>query len=301
MFPRVLFPTDFSAYANAVFACLPDLKTAGLSEVVLLSVIRPSDVPLPATVNRESLEYWRFSLEEQMNVARMALEGKGLRVVTRIEYGSPVEQILSVAEDERVNLIVMGAQGMTAAQELLLGSTAYEVVRRATLPVLLEKAEVVRELGHVRCHGICETMFTHVLHPTDFSECAEAAFQVVKRLKSAGTKQVTVLHVQDERNMRHRSGEQIAEFDRLDMERLEQLCKFLNMFGLEAQPMLRHGIPFRETLKAAEEIGAGLIVLGAQGRSAVREMLTGSTLENVVRLSRQAVLVVRPKGRTEIA
>lgn len=293
MFTRVLFPTDFSAYADAVFACLPDLKTAGLGEVVLLSVIRPSDVPMPETVNRESLEYWRFSLEERLNVARMALEGKGLRVVTRVEYGNPVETILSTAEEERVDLIVMGAQGMTAAQELLIGSTAYEVVRRATLPVLLEKMEVVRELGHVRCHSVCQSLFTHVLHPTDFSECADAAFQVVKRLKSSGTKQVTILHVQDERNMRQRPAEQLAEFDRHDQERLAALCKSLSMFGLEAQPMLRHGIPFRETLKAAEEIGAGLIVLGSHGRSAVREMLAGSTLENVIRLSRQAVLVVR--------
>lgn len=295
MFARALFPTDFSAYANAVFACLPDLKTAGVSEVVLLSVIRPSDVPMPETVNRESLEYWRFSLEEQLNVARMALEGKGLRVVTRVEYGHPVEQILSVAEDERVDLIVMGAQGMTAAQELLIGSTAYEVVRRATIPVLLEKMEVVRELGHVKCHSVCENLFAHVLHPTDFSDTADAAFQVVKRLKSAGTKEVTVLHVQDERNMRQRPAEQLAEFDRHDTERLENLCKSLSLFGLQAQPMLRHGIPFRETLKAAEEVGAGLIVLGLRGKSAVREMLAGSTLENIVRLSRQAVLVVRAK------
>lgn len=295
MFTRVLFPTDFSAYANAVFACLPDLKIAGLGEVVLLSIIRPSDVPMPETVNRESLEYWRFSLEEQLNVARMALEGKGLRVTARVEYGNPVAKILAVAEEERVDLIVIGAQGMTAAQELLIGSTAYEVVRRARIPVLIEKMEVVRELGHVKCHSVCENLFAHVLHPTDFSDCADAAFQVVKRLKSAGTKQVTVLHVQDERNMRQRSAEQVAEFDRHDQERLERLCKDLMMFGLQAQPMLRHGIPFRETLKATDEVGAGLIVLGSHGKSAVREMLAGSTLENVIRLSRQAVLVVRSK------
>ena len=295
MFTRILFPTDFSSYANAVFACLPDLKAAGLGEVVMLSVIRPNDVPMPEPVNHESLEYWKFSLEEQLNVARMALEGKGVHVVTRVEYGNPVEQILSVAEDGRVNMIVMGAQGMTAAQELLIGSTAYEVVRRATLPVLLQKMEVVRELGHVRCHSVCETMFAHVLHPTDFSECADAAFQVVKRLKSSGTNQVTVLHVQDERNMRNRTDEQLAEFDRQDQERLEKLCKSLSMFGLQAQPLLRHGIPFRATLRTVEETKVGLIVLGSHGQSAVQEMLAGSTLENVVRLSRQAVLVIRPK------
>jgi nucleotide-binding universal stress UspA family protein len=296
MFTRVLFPTDLSAYADAVLACLPDLKAIGLCEVVLLSVIRPSDVPLPETFNRESMEYWKWSLLERLNVAKMALEGKGLRVFTRVEYGNPVAQILQVAEDERIDMIVMGAQGATAAQELLIGSTAYEVVRRASVPVLLQKFEVVRELGHVKCHQVCESLFHRVLHPTDFSDYADAAFQMVKRLKSAGAQEVIVLHVQDERLMKHRPAEQLAEFDRLDAERLEKLCNMLSLFGLGARPLLRHGIPFKVALEVADEFDASLIVLGSQGRSAIREIMTGSTLESIIRLAKQPTLVVR--GRT---
>ena len=95
--------------------------------------------------------------------------------------------------------------------------------------------------------------------------------------------------------MRHRSAEQLAQFEREDCEQLQKLCNTLRMFGLQAEPMLRHGIPFRETLRAADEIDANLIVLGSQGKSAVQEVLAGSTFENVVRLSRQAVLVIRPR------
>jgi nucleotide-binding universal stress UspA family protein len=59
--------------------------------------------------------------------------------------------------------------------------------------------------------------------------------------------------------------------------------------------VLRCGIPFKETLALADETNASLIVLGSHGRSAVQEMLAGSTFENVARLSRQPVLVVRPQ------
>ena len=293
MFSNILFPTDLSAYANAVLACLPDLKPAGLRQVVLLSVIRSSDVPLPETLNQESLKYWRWSLGEQLNVAKMALEGKGVRVLTRIEYGNPVEQIVRVAEDERVETIVMGAQGATAAQELLIGSTAYEVMRRATVPVLLQKFEVIRELGHLQCRQVCEHTFQRVLHPTDFSDCANAAFQVVKRLKSAGTAEVILLHVQDERTMRNRPAEQIAAFDAEDTQRLERMRRDLALYGMQSKFVLQQGIPFRETLQVAEEENVNLIVLGSHGRSAVQEMLAGSTFENVVRASRRPVLVIR--------
>lgn len=294
MFAKVLFPTDFSAYANAVFGCLPNLKvSAGVRVVVLVSVIKDSDVSVPGPMNREDLRRVEWIVQERLNIARMALEGQGLRVLTHVRYGSPARQILEVAEEERVNLIILGAQGKTLGQELLLGSVAYEVVRGATTPVLIQKALVVREMGHVQCQIVCEGMFKRVLHPTDFSACADAAFQLVKRLKGCGTQEVLVLHVQDERIMRHRSPEQVAAFDQEDIGRLEGLCHKLHLFGLQARPLLRHGHPVQETLRVAEEEGVTLIALGSYGRSALKEILTGSTFENVLRLSRLPVLVVR--------
>lgn len=292
MFARALFPTDFSAYADAVLACLPDLSKAGLMEVIMLSVIRPSDVPLPETINRESLEYWRWYSSEKLNVAKMALEGKGLRVITRVEYGNPVEQILRVEDEEMVDLIVLGAQGATAAQEIMLGSTAFEVARRAKAPILLQKFEVIREMGHVKCRQLCENIFKKVLHPTDFSPSAEAAFQLVKRLKAAGTEEVVLLHVQDTRVMKKRPIEQLTEFDRHDNERLETHAKTLRLFGLHAKWLLRHGIPHQEALRVAEELDPCLIVVGSQGQSALRELISGSTFENLIRLCRQPVLII---------
>lgn len=293
MFARALFPTDFSAYADAVLACLPDLKGIGLQEVVLLSVIRPSDVPLPETINRESLAYWQWYLGEKMNIARMALEGKGLRAYSRIEYGSLVKTILRVAEEERVEWLILGAQGATAAQEILLGSTAYDVLRHSRLPVLLQKFEVIRELGHVRCQQVCEHIFDRVLHPTDFSECAAAAFQVVKRLKTVGTQQVLLIHVQDTRVMKKRSAEQLAAFDQHDVQRLQAMRKTLTLYGFAVETRLMHGLPQSEILRAADEFNASLIVLGARGISAMREIVSGSIFEFVIRHSRTPVLVIR--------
>jgi nucleotide-binding universal stress UspA family protein len=301
MFTRVLFPTDFSVYANAVFACLPELKAAGMREVVLLGVVHPGDVPLGRAFQPETIDKLQWSAEEALHIAQMALEGKDVRVKTRIEVGSPSAEIVRVAQEENVDLIAMGAQGETAAQELLLGSVANEVVRRATVPVLVHKFDVVRELGHVECRRVCGQMFTRVLHPTDFSNCANAAFQIVKRLKGAGTEEVVLLHVQDERTMRNPPAEQIAAFDAEDMRRLERMRRDLALCGLKARVELRHGIPFRETLQVAEEGDINLIVLGSHGRSAVQELFAGSTFENVVRASRRPVLVIRCEPLKEAA
>lgn len=293
MFARVLFPTDFSVYANSVFACLPELKAVGMGEVVLLGVVHGNDVPLGRAFQAETIDQLHWSAEEALNIARMALEGRGLRVKTRIEVGSPPSEIVRVADEENVDLIVIGGQGETAAQELLLGSVANEVVRRAKVPILVQKFFVVRELGHVKCQRVCAEIFTRVLHPTDFSDCAQAAFQYVKRLKGAGTQEVVLLHVQDERAMRQRPADQIAEFDAEDTRRLERMHRDLTLRGMQSKIIVRHGLPFQETLRVADETDASIIVLGSHGRSAVREMLGGSTFENVVRASPRPVLVIR--------
>lgn len=294
MFRRVLFPTDFSAYATAVMNCLPELKAAGAREVLLLGVIRPAEIPLGGSLDRDVLEEMRWGAQERLYLAQQALEGQGLVVRTRLEVGPPAPTIVRVAEEERVDLIVMGAQGKSLVQELLLGSVAHEVARRAPVPVLIEKFDVIRQLGHVECRRRCAATFRRVLHPTDFSDCALEAFNVVKRLRAAGTEEVILLHVQDERVMRHRTREQLAEFDRTDMERLEEMRRALTLYGIpQVKILLRHGIPFVETLKVAEEEAVCLIVLGSRGRSAVAEMIAGSTFESVIRQSLRPVLVVR--------
>jgi len=292
MFERILFPTDFSVYANAVTACLPSLQSVGVKEVILLHVIRASDVPLPETYNLESYKYIRWSAEEQLNLLRMVMEGHGLRVRTRIEYGSPVAEIIRAAGEEHVSMIMIGAQGTTLAQELMIGSTAFEVIRRSPVPVLLEKAEVVREEGHNRCRWACAEMFQRVLYPTDFSTSAEEAFKVVESLYNAGTREVILLHVQDERVLKHRTQEQLEAFDLEDRDQLQEYCHQLAGTGFKARFILCRGNPAQETIRVADEIKAGLIVIGSQGQSAIRELLTGSTLESVVRLAKQPVLIV---------
>jgi nucleotide-binding universal stress UspA family protein len=92
--------------------------------------------------------------------------------------------------------------------------------------------------------------------------------------------------------MYHRQQEQLLEFDQRDGERMAVLCRALQLYGLQAEAILRHGLPWRETLRVDEKIKPSLIVIGSLGRSAIRELLAGSTFENVVRLSRRPVLAV---------
>jgi nucleotide-binding universal stress UspA family protein len=56
----------------------------------------------------------------------------------------------------------------------------------------------------------------------------------------------------------------------------------------------REGFPDAEVVDLAEELGAGLIVMGSRGHGGVRRALMGSVSDSVVRHAHCPVLVVRP-------
>ncbi len=64
-------------------------------------------------------------------------EAAGLaRVSTAKAIGEPAAEIVAYAEEQGVDLLVMGTHGRTGLQHALLGSIAERVVRRARCPVL---------------------------------------------------------------------------------------------------------------------------------------------------------------------
>ncbi len=67
--------------------------------------------------------------------------------------------------------------------------------------------------------------------------------------------------------------------------------------GTVAQAHLRMGKADHEIVTLAEEIGAGLIVMGSRGRGGIRRALVGSISDSVVRHADCPVLVVRPEKR----
>ncbi len=59
------------------------------------------------------------------------------------------------------------------------------------------------------------------------------------------------------------------------------------------EKLLRVGTPWKEIVRAADELGATLIVIGSHGKRSLEELLLGNTVENVTRHANCPVLVVR--------
>ncbi len=62
-----------------------------------------------------------------------------LNFETLIKFGSPAQSIISLAKDEKFNLIVVGSRGLSGLSEFLLGSVSNKISHAATIPVLIVK------------------------------------------------------------------------------------------------------------------------------------------------------------------
>jgi nucleotide-binding universal stress UspA family protein len=145
-------------------------------------------------------------------------------------------------------------------------------------------------------------MFKKILYPTDFSDVSKKALDYIKQLKEAGTKEVVVLHVIDEREIEHIGHLPEVSINVKDLEkRREEYAKEemkaieaeLKKSGFTVKTKIEKGIPFTDILKAEEEEDVSLVVIGSHGKSCVAEMLLGSVSEKVVRKSSKPVFVVR--------
>jgi nucleotide-binding universal stress UspA family protein len=70
-----------------------------------------------------------------------AVRESNVKTETRQRLGTPYEEIVKVARERSVDLIVMATHGYTGFKHFLLGSTAERVVNVSPCPVLVVRQE----------------------------------------------------------------------------------------------------------------------------------------------------------------
>ncbi|MFU8868043.1 universal stress protein [Natronococcus sp.] len=146
-------------------------------------------------------------------------------------------------------------------------------------------------------------MYDRILVPTDGSEYAEAAAERAFDLAETTDAAVFVVCVVEEGPLGSvrlpgdgaSAAEAFAERAETFVGRLEKRARER---GLEVETEIREGVPVRELLAYADEVGAAVAVMGSRGRGGVSRMMLGSVTDGVTREGDIDVLVVGEKGAT---
>ena len=138
MYKKILIPTDGSEFAKkAQKHALFIAKISG-AELVALSVTENNFVNgLPLDDEIYQLNQVLNERSEENLKEFDKLNEDGVKVTHIIKEGSPASAILEVANEENVDLIVMGSSGKSGFDRFIMGSVADKVVNSAKCAVLV--------------------------------------------------------------------------------------------------------------------------------------------------------------------
>lgn len=147
-FRKILAPIDFSpASRNGLKHALRFAGEFG-AELTLLYILEPltpaSFAAIPGAVAFPEIDFTKAEKELRSLAASVRQQGEEPR--WKIRVGVPSHEIVEVAKEADVDLIVIATHGYTGWKHFCIGSTAERVVRAAPCPVL-----VVREKEHEFC------------------------------------------------------------------------------------------------------------------------------------------------------
>jgi nucleotide-binding universal stress UspA family protein len=284
MFATALVALDISPAEGPMIDCLSDLRAWGVARVVLVHVVKVGYVQGAGYGRRDDYVAW---LEDRA----APLRAGGLEVAVEVRAaGLPAEEILAAAAETGARLIVIGSRGQNMARELFLGSTAREVLRRSSLPVLLEWIEPSAEDTAARCELVCGGPLRRVIVATDFSRHARAAEAVAIGIGPRADG-VDAVHV-----MADGDAARFPAWPVMARAGLEDLAARISAAGGWPEVHLLSGVPAEQIARLAEERQASLIVTGKHGRNWIESMVIGSTAARLCEIARRPVLMVPLAG-----
>jgi len=143
-----------------------------------------------------------------------------------------------------------------------------------------------------------------ILVATDFSSCSSAALERAGYIAGSLGAQLTAIHVWNYKavytDAMVGSGPPEDAVHKREAEAAEGMAAFTERARAAGvtitETLMRRGSPEEEIVKAAEEGGFDLIVMGTHGREGVPRFFIGSVAEHVVRRAGCPVLTVRRDG-----
>lgn len=297
MFTRVLVPLDGTEVADRIIPYVSSLAKGLDMEVLILSVSDPDAIVLHSDDEEarlrnvsQILDNAETELKSHQVRAISDLEEAGVSARGVIAHGKPAEEILTVSESEKCDLIAMSTQGRNVVGRGVLGSVTDKVVHSSNLPVLTILPDVSRQATDIE----------EVIVPLDGSELAEGVLPYVESLAlKCGMRvvltrayQVGVTFMGDMPDA-YIGLEGVEEDMRAEAARyLDQVAERLKAKGVEVASATLNGHPAQVLGEFSEERKNNMIAMCTHGRSGFSRWVLGSIAESTVRVSGDPVLII---------
>ena len=274
---RILVPTDFSKTSIIALEVACEIAKKGGAEVIALHVVeeataesfRVTGEVIPQ--NFEDRLYTMKMLEKaKKQLEKLVMDPKfsSIKLDGELRLGNAYHGMNAIITEQKVDLVVMGTQGHSRLQEMIIGSNTEKVVRHSKVPVL----SVHKKPSKVN--------FKNIVYATAMSKDEEKFAKVVLKAQAMYNSKIHLVRVNTP-----------GDFQR-DKVAKEYMEKFAKKMGLKNYTINVYNDLTEEEgiIYFAESIKADMIAMATHGRTGFAHVLAGSIAEEVVSHAKRPVL-----------
>jgi len=283
---RTLLALDGSKNANEALRLLKDLSMDHLVLLHALNVPKPAyPMMIPEVAQQLSHEIERSMRADGERLLERAVSLLPFHTgpVTKVmQVGSPAEVIVTAAEQEKTDLIVMGARGLGPIKERLLGSVSHRILTSAPCAKLIVS-------GPIRT-------IQQVLLPLRSSSDTEDAIRFLELKPFRQSVELTLLSVlPDIPPLGGMAAVGTEAYQAREKENaqlfLQSAANRLERSGYSARSQVLIGTAVESILDQARGRNVDLILMGSRGRHGLPRLMLGSVSHAVLHSAPCPILV----------
>ena len=292
MLTTILLPLDGSPLAERALTYAATLARPSGSRIVLVKAVQAHTLPGVDPSNAQIEVTSRA--EEYLKTAAARLSASDIEAECHVYYDDPIPAILDAATRQKADLIVMSTHGRGGLSRMLYGSVADQILRRATLPVLLVPSIVE--------HAWPAEGPLSLLVPLDGSGLATEALQAAELLTGSFGSRLTLLRVVEPAAyplygegyayVPYDEEAEIAEAQRY----LDSQAAQLSVRGAPVDTDVVVGDPARAIGEVARSKNVDVVVMATHGHGGLSRLILGSVATATLRHTTAPLLLMRPSA-----
>ena len=292
---KILLATDGSQYSELAARFLTCLNLSSDDEITVFHAafwVPPQYIDAKFyfdTIKEMKKEIAPRILDSALDI----LKPVKAKISTLIEYGYPEQCIIDVAAGSDMDLIVMGARGITGIRSFFIGSVTHSVALSASKPVFITKPPGCNRSGNLK-----------ILFATDGSDHSISTGKLLSEIPFPENTEITILNVTRPafwdfpQTFFPEINEKMIEIaDRakaievMNSERIiEQAREYLRGRFNNVNVLSKEGDPSTEILETSEELKTDIIAVGCRGLRGIKGMM-GSVSRNILTHSKCSILI----------
>ena len=278
---RILVPTDFSPNAlNALYVAV-DIASRTNGTIILYHIY----IPIESTFVDTKIKRREHNIEQETIIMKrlQRLKKKVLKDVSNISistiigHAPLINNTLGFAEQNNIDLIIMGTKGCSGIQKVIVGSVAAKIVQKAEIPVLLIPEKYER------------TELNNIVFASDYQLSDKEALLSTLEISKLYNGKVSVVHIANPNLSEKKRLEEKNDFDSYAFHMQREFSNNKLEFQLLETPSGEDKIE-----RLYKEIPYKMLVMVKRKRSFFKKIFSESFTQTMAYMAKRPLLIIPP-------